>query len=228
MRPGNDPIPAELVAAAQAGDPRALRALYENIRPFVAYVIGALAGYTADFDELCSDVCAEVLLSIGRYRGEGHFNAWVWAVVARQIGSWRKRRRLDRMLTRQVEHQPPPNAAVPRPDEVLVWQESRWLVGREILRLPKRMYLAVTLLDLAEMTPSEVARLIGGTPRSITNASYRAKLRIQERLAAAGLVDPDARLVAPILGGPNRSRAAQVPVRHEAAEVRGVEHDVRD
>lgn len=228
VRPDNDPIPPELVAAAQAGDSRALRVVYERIRPFVAYVIGALAGYAGEFDDLCSDVCADVLLNIGRYRGEGPFNAWVWTVVARQIGRWRKRRRLDRMLARQAELQPSHGAPVPRPDEVLVWQESQWLVGREILRLPIRMYLAVTLLELAEMTPSEVARLIGGTPRSITNASYRAKLRIQERLAAAGLVDPDTRLAAPILGGPNRPRAAEVPVRDEAAEARGVEHDARD
>jgi RNA polymerase sigma factor (sigma-70 family) len=217
-----------VVAAAQAGDPQALRAVYDKIHPLVAYVIGALAGHTADFADLCNEICAEVLLNITRYRGEGAFIAWVWAVVVRQIGSWRKRRRIERALLRRANAHAVPRDAQPTPDELLVWQESQRLAGREILRLPQRMYMAVTLVDLAEMTPSEVAALIGGTPRSITNASYRAKLRIQERLIAAGLLEPNGSTAAPIIGGLHRPPQGPVVVGDETVQAIGVEHDARD
>jgi len=227
VRPDDGRIPAEIVSAAQAGDPDALRALFDRVQPLVACIIGALVGNAPDARDLCADACAEVLLNVGRFRGDGRFSAWVYAVTVRRIGRWYERRRLQRMLQQQrplLE----PNPSSPPPDEILVREEARRFVSREILRLPRRMYLAITLVDLAGMSPAEAAAMIGGTARSISNASYRAKVRIQERLVAAGLMEPELLTVAPILGGGGDASAVRSSVPEEPAAARGVEHDARD
>jgi len=227
VRPDDGKIPLDLVNAAQAGDPQALRTLFDRVQPLVACIIGALVGGAPDARDLCADACAEVLLNLGRFRGEGRFSAWVHAVAVRRIGRWHERRRLQRMLHEQRPlWQPDPST--PPPDEILVREEARRFVSREILRLPRRMYLAVTLVDLAGMSPAEAAAMIGGTARSISNASYRAKVRIQERLVAAGLMDPEVLTVAPIVGGTSDVPATRRVVSDEPAATREVEHDARD
>lgn len=227
VRPDDGKIPRDLVTAAQAGDPKALRTLYDRVQPLVACIVGALFGNAPDAQDLCADACAEVLLNVGRFRGEGRFAAWVYAVAARRIGLWHQRRRLQRMLHQQRPlWQPDPST--PTPDEILVREEFRRFVSREILRLLKRMYLAITLVDLAGMSPAEAAAIVGGNARSISNASYRAKVRIQERLIAAGLIDPEVCTVAPILGGTGDAPATRPPVPDEPAASKGVEHDARD
>ena len=136
------PIPDSLIAAAKAGDAAALRDLYDRVRPYVGYLLLKLAGDATGLDDLCHEICAEVLLGIGRYRGQGKFETWVYAVAARQVRHWRRRQRLAQALlsAHASLHREPPR----RPDDALLRREAIYTAAGVIIDLPRRLYLPTT------------------------------------------------------------------------------------
>ncbi len=188
MSHGRRLIPASLIASAKAGDGKALRDLYDDVRSYVGCLLLRLAGNAAGLDELCHEICAEVLLSIGRYRGRSKFESWVYALAARQVRHWRRRQRLAQALlsARAEMYTEPPR----RPDEAFLRCEALLTAAQVIIDLPQRPYLSVVLLDVVGLSPEEVSATIGGTPRSVLNAASRARDKIRARFVHLGLMDP--------------------------------------
>ena len=180
-------IPDDLIARARGGDTAALRDLYDRIQPYVGYLVFLLAGRSAGLGELCRDICAEVLVNLGRFRGEAKFTTWVGAVVARQVRHWRKKQRVEQALwSNRVS---PPGTAPRGPEDALLGQEALAAAGEVILCLPRRMYDAFVLVNLLGVSSVEAARTLGGTPRSISDAAYRARVRIRDHFVCVGLME---------------------------------------
>jgi len=187
--PHQTAIPDELVVAAQAGDAKARHELFLLIRPYVMRVLVSLVGRTRELRELRDEIALEVLLHIKSFRREAKFTTWMYSVVAQRAHAWRRRRRLVRSLrsgTLAFSREDPGA----RPDDLAARREEMIAASREILRLPTRMYLSLVLVDILGESPAEAAAVIGGSPRAISNASYRAKVRVRGRLVRSGFAEP--------------------------------------
>ena len=180
-------IPVDLIARARGGDTAALRDLYDRIQPYVGYLVFLLAGRTNGLGELCRDICAEVLVNLGRFRGEAKFTTWVGALVARQVRQWRKRQRIEHALW-PSDVSTPGNASR-GPEDAVLGQEALTAAGEVILCLPRRMYDAFVLVNLLGVSSLEAAKTLGGTPRSISDAAYHARVRIRDHFVCVGLME---------------------------------------
>ena len=182
-------FPPETIAAARNGDRKALRELHERIHPYVGYVLLVLTHRSSGLEDLHAEICAEVLLSLPRYRGEAKFGTWIGAITARRLRHWRRSTFREQRTREEVFALGPPES--PRPDEILIRRERLLHVSEEIVRLPEPLYTNVALVSVLGHTPAEVARLIGGTPRSVTNATYRARVWIRNVMASKGRLNED-------------------------------------
>lgn len=215
-------IPDSLIAAAKAGDAAALRDLYDRVHPYVGYLLLKLAGDAGGLDDLCHEICAEVLLNLGRYRGQGKFESWVYALAARQVRHWRRRQRLAQALLSaraSMYHEPPR-----RPDDALLSREALLAARGVIIDLPRRLYLSIVLVDIMGMTSEEAAAVVGGTPLSVLNAIYRARERIRARFVHLGLMEPAPKRV--LRSAPASASSEIGPSGPVVGE--GVGHDRRD
>jgi RNA polymerase sigma factor (sigma-70 family) len=182
------PIAEGLIAPAQAGDLAAQRELYEQVRPYVRFVVASLTGRISDLEELCQECCAQILTNLYRYRGAGKFTTWVCAVSARRVRRWRTRVARDQ-ARRDLARDLASLQVGPHADDRLLLEEVVAAADEAIRRLPRRMYLALVMLDILGLPPAEASKVIGGTPRSLTNAAYRAKKHIRKHFARLGLLD---------------------------------------
>ena len=87
--PGGEEV---AIARVCAGDRAAFEILYERYFPRVHAVVARRVGNRADVEETVQDVFTSVFTSLGSFRGEGPFAAWVLGVARRTVaGRFKKR-----------------------------------------------------------------------------------------------------------------------------------------
>ncbi|MET9086461.1 sigma-70 family RNA polymerase sigma factor [Streptomyces sp. NPDC004237] len=89
------------VAAAQAGDRRALDELVEGWLPLVYNVVGRALNGHADVDDVVQETMLRAVGNLGTLRDPDSFRSWLVAIAMRQIRD-RARRRQDRKLDERV------------------------------------------------------------------------------------------------------------------------------
>ncbi|GGN12004.1 RNA polymerase sigma factor [Streptomyces fuscichromogenes] len=89
------------VAAAQAGDRRALDELAEGWLPLVYNVVGRALNGHADVDDVVQETMLRAVDNLGTLRDPDSFRSWLVAIAMRQIRD-RARRRQDRKLDEAV------------------------------------------------------------------------------------------------------------------------------
>ena len=91
---GGAPAPdVELIQRIQAGDAAAFTELYERYFPRVYHFTRRRLNTVADPEETVQEVFINVFVSLGSFRGEAPFAAWVLGVTRRTIASRFKRKR---------------------------------------------------------------------------------------------------------------------------------------
>jgi RNA polymerase sigma factor (sigma-70 family) len=89
------------IAAAQAGDRRALDALVEGWLPLVYNVVGRALNGHADVDDVVQETMLRAVGNLGTLRDPDSFRSWLVAIAMRQIRD-RARRRQERKLDEGV------------------------------------------------------------------------------------------------------------------------------
>jgi len=92
---------AAVVAAAQAGDRRALEELTASSLPLVYSIVRRALGAHPDVDDVVQDVMLRALRKLPKLRTPGTFRAWLAAIAIRQVGTHLRRR--DRNVGRTAE-----------------------------------------------------------------------------------------------------------------------------
>ncbi len=89
------PSDEQLVEQVRSGDREAFEALYRRFFPRVYRFVRKRMGNRSDVEETVQEVFIGVFSSLGAYRGEAPFGAWVYGLSRRTIANRFKRRRTD-------------------------------------------------------------------------------------------------------------------------------------
>jgi RNA polymerase sigma-70 factor (ECF subfamily) len=175
---GDNPFPAVL-AAARAGEAWALSRIYTSLGPAVAGLFRVQDA--GEPEDLTSEVFIGVLRRIDGFHGdEAAFRSWVFTIAYRRLADER-RRRARRPATVPLEDRP----EMPAPDDVAV-EVERSLATQRVRALCERLgpgQRDVLLLRLVgRLTVSEVAVLIGRSPRAVKGLQRRGLAAIVELL----------------------------------------------
>src|SRR5262245_225395 len=177
-----------LIAAAQAGDERAFRALVEPYRRALEVHCYRMLGSIHDAEDVVQETLLRAWSSLARFERRSSVNTWLYRIATNAC--------LDELERRPRRPQP---AIDPYPDERVPEDEgpgARYLQreGMEIAfltaiqRLPGRQRAVLILRDVLGWTGAEVADLLDSTGAAVNSALQRARATIEgeQRAVAPG------------------------------------------
>lgn len=177
----------QLIEACQRGDPEAFRALFEKHKDMVYSVALRYTGDAAAAQDIAQDTFLKLFSTIGSFRGESHFEAWLYRmVVNRCFDQKRKTRRLTPLLDAFVDALHTPDISVL--DEVLRAEVSRH-VQSVVEGLAPDQRMVIVLRYTQGLSYDEIAAIVGcsaGTIASRLNRAHKVLERRLARLAGSG------------------------------------------
>ena len=180
-----------LVSRLRAGEPEAFETL---VRTYSARLLRVARRFLRD-EEDARDAVQDALISayksIGRFDAEARLATWLHKIVVNSsLMKLRTRRRhpeesIDELLPHFAEdgHQVPANSDWPLgADELLVRDEVRELVRRNIDELPESSRVVLLLRDIEEMSTEETAEQLGISANAVKVRLHRARQALRARL----------------------------------------------
>ena len=84
----------DVLANLATKDRRAAEEVLLRVRPRIQRAIRMMVGNDRDYDDLLSQVCLQVLESVGRYKGTGSLQAWAGRITFHVVVKHNKRRQM--------------------------------------------------------------------------------------------------------------------------------------
>jgi RNA polymerase sigma-70 factor (ECF subfamily) len=167
---------ASMVEAARR-DPAAFAALYRRyVTPVYRYLYSRV-GNVADAEDLTAQVFTEVLAGLERYREQGSFSAWLFAIAHRKaIDHFRARRQV---VPLHEEVDPPlPEVA---PLACLVEEETLQKLAGLVARLSQDEQELLRLRFAAGLTYGDMAVILRRSEAAVKMAMHRLLARLKTR-----------------------------------------------
>ena len=168
---------SELVFQARQGDRRSFGTLYLRHHDAAWRVACAAAGSPTDAEDAVAEGFAKVFAALPRMVDrELAFRPYLLACVRNAaVDRHRRTKKLD--LRDDVPEQV---SMTGDPDEIVLADLERNLVGEALRSLPERWRTVLWLTEVEGMTPTEVSAVIGIKPNAVAALSYRAREGLRE------------------------------------------------
>lgn len=164
---------AQLVASIRAGDESAATDLHDRLRPRVERTVRSLLGPGhVELDDLVQQTFVEIVLSLGRYRGECSLETWAGTIAARTVFKFLRRRKLERRMFEE--------AGVDEPGTADGTSLGRQLVARSLAR---RVRAHLRDLDLAKAEAFLLHDVCGFEAREVASISGITETAAHARIA---------------------------------------------
>ncbi len=174
---------ARRVGRAASGDPDAVAAVIEQIRPgLVRYCrahLGRLGGRYTTADDVAQEVCIAVLGSPPRYRDEGRpFAAFVYGIAAHKVADAQRAAARHMVVTPTETIVDRPDGE-PGPEQRAVSQDTTRRLA-ELLGNLSDLHREIVVLRVAVgMTAEEVGSAVGMSAAAVRVAQSRALSRLR-------------------------------------------------
>ena len=213
------------VAAAQAGDERAFRALVEPYRRALEVHCYRMLGSVQDAEDVSQDTLLRAWRSFERFEGRSSVETWLYRIATNACLD-----ELEKRPRRIVE--PYPDSRLEDADTSIADPAARYALreGMElafltaIQRLPGRQRAVLILRDVLGWTGAETAELLETTVTAVNSALQRARATIEAE-APARAVAPGRRTQRELLralrrrlGAGGHRRAGRAPARGRGAD----------
>lgn len=180
-------------SAAQAGDrQQAAFARYVLPEVEVLYRVALIiTAQPADAEDLVQDTLMRAYRAIDRFDG-AHPRAWLLTILRNTEVNRHRRRRPDLLDDPDVQLDREAglnsfSAPAPTPEQLVVGREFDEVVDEAFAALPAKHRQVVHLVDIEGLSYAEAAALLGVPEGTVMSRLHRARKRIRDRLAAAGL-----------------------------------------
>ncbi|WP_308215784.1 RNA polymerase sigma factor ShbA [Pseudonocardia sp. DR1-2] len=184
-RQAADLLPPEMLAAAVAGDERAVALLLAKVHPQVERFCRARLGrretILGSADDVAQDVCMAVLSVLPDYRPSGmSFRAFVFGIARHKIAD--AFRAMARNRCDAVEELPERLSREDDPEQVVLDAERNDRLSDLMGLLGPRQVEILTLRIAVGLTAEETADALGSTPGAVRVAQHRALQRLRREL----------------------------------------------
>jgi RNA polymerase sigma-70 factor (ECF subfamily) len=170
------------IAAAAAGDRRAIERLLGSIRPPVVRYCRARVGSQersfASADDVAQEVCLAVLTALPSYRDQGRpFLAFVYGIAAHKVAD--AHRSAARNRSDPVADVPDGPETGAGPEQRAVQGELSEQMARLLRLLPDKQREIVVLRVVVGLSAEETAAAVGSTPGAVRVAQHRALTKLR-------------------------------------------------
>ena len=171
----------ELARRAAGGDEGAWREIYDRTRELLFGLLSYQLGDREEARDVLQETYLSAYRSIGSFRGEGSLEGWLAKIALRRAADW-KRKILVR-LKRLVPIESARGIKARAPAEIPLRTESE-RIQIALMRLSERQRSVLLLRELNELSFADVARAVGCSEATARAHHRRARLRLQDSLAA--------------------------------------------
>lgn len=170
----------QLIEGCRRGDPEAFRALFEKHKDMVYSVALRYSGDTAAAQDIAQDTFLKLFSTIGSFRGESNFEAWLYRmVVNRCFDQKRKTRRLTSLPEGIVEALYKTDVSVL--DEVLRAEMSTH-VRAVVDTLSPDQRMVIVLRYTQGLSYEEIAAILACSAGTVASRLSRAHKVLERRL----------------------------------------------
>lgn len=173
---------AEVLAAAQRGDERALETIYRDLSPLV---LGYLRSNGArEPEDVTSEVFVSVVRNLGQFRGEeSSFRSWVLTIAHRRlVDSFRRDTRRPEEPAEPDEVQAKVGADVVTAESAALDELATRRVADALSQLTEDQRAVITLRILGDVPIKEVAEILGKPETAVKSLQHRALASLARRI----------------------------------------------
>ncbi|MEQ8766261.1 MAG: sigma-70 family RNA polymerase sigma factor [Planctomycetota bacterium] len=166
------------VAAAKAGSLEAFEELVRrHARPLYAY-LHRLCGDRQETEDLIQETWLRVHKAIERFEGRSSFRTWLYRIATNRFReTYAKKRRRERLAPA-----PEPDEVRSEPGESMRLGELETAVRSAIDRLPGKQRSVAVLSIYEELTPRDIAEVLGLKAETVRVHLHLARKRLQRDL----------------------------------------------
>lgn len=176
-QPEGQDTEAEFVLAAQQ-TPEKFRHLYDRwVTPVYQYALFRTRN-VADAEDLTSQIFLAAYQALPRYRHNGHFAAWLFAIARNHTREFFRKRQ------REVPMEAAARSATTAPDFLgdTIHQEELARLLRLVQNLPDDEQELIRLRYVAALSFADIARVLGRREDAVKKSLYRLQARLQRLL----------------------------------------------
>ena len=166
---------SELIRNAVAGEPRAIRALYQQHAPRVYAVIRRMAADDSLAEDWAQEAWVRVFRALPTFRGDSQFSTWVHRIAVNSALHGRRTR--DRRAGRE-EPLPAEIGGSAAGDKGLL----RIRLERAMERLPDRMRQVLVLHDVEGYTHEDIGERLGISAGTSKSQLFKARAHMRRML----------------------------------------------
>ena len=171
----------QLVVLVIAGDHRAFSNLYERYFKRIYNFVSRRVNNTADVEETVQEVFINVFASVGSYRQDAPFSAWIFGIARRTIASRFKKKRHP-TVSLEAEGSDPGSAdwtlvsSDPTAIETIECDQRVKTIKRLVKnRLTQEQRILFELHHLQDRPIQEIARALNMSENAVKSNLYRAR-----------------------------------------------------
>jgi RNA polymerase sigma-70 factor (ECF subfamily) len=179
---------AQLVAAAQRGEPAAYAELCRRHREMVFRTVLKIIGNVDDAEDVLQDTWMSAFIHIRSFEGRSSFSTWMTRIAINSALSVLRERRKQK----EVSFDDPVDSDAPRlmqirevssnPEECCIETEKQRMVRQAIRRLPSKLRAAIENRESQGGSMHELAMVAGVSVSAMKSRLVRARLRLREPL----------------------------------------------
>lgn len=172
----------DLTMLAAGGQPAAIEALLEQIRPMVVRYsrarLGQISGHYHIADDVAQEVCIAVVSALPRYRDMGRpFASFVFGIASHKVADAMRNAARLAIPTEDLPDGPDDR---PGPEETVVAYIEAERARALLARLPAHQRELLVLRVLTGLSAEETGHALGMSPGAVRVAQHRALARLRE------------------------------------------------
>jgi RNA polymerase sigma-70 factor, ECF subfamily len=172
----------DLTVLATRGQPAAIEALLEQIRPMVVRYcrarLGQISGHYHIADDIAQEVCIAVVSALPRYRDMGRpFASFVFGIASHKVADAMRNAARLAIPTEDLPDGPDDR---PGPEETVVAYIEAERARALLARLPVHQRELLVLRVLTGLSAEETGHALGMSPGAVRVAQHRALARLRE------------------------------------------------
>lgn len=184
-----DRTDAELLDAIRsAGDAGALEALLTRHTGRVRNIVYPLVLNDADADDVTQEAMLRALRGLDSFRAQSSFATWLYRVAVNAAKDFlRSRNRRGRRFAEECETEESADLPFRTPAREAESAELDAAIGAALAQLPDDQRIALSLVVLQGLPERDAAQVAGCAHATLRWRVFRARRRLRETLAGAGV-----------------------------------------
>jgi len=174
----------QLVLKAEAGETAAVGVLVNRYSGELYPYLLKMTGHKQTAEDIFQDTFVRILTKKGKYRGQGHFRAFIFTVARNLVYDMLRKRRVRKeisldSITGDEDQSFELSVDETTPVDVLTKKERETIVNRAIDELPPKLKEAVILKRFCNYSYEDIAEMVGCSTSAI-------KMRVSRALSQLG------------------------------------------